>query len=161
MANSPKRPKSKAKTKGKETSPLARPASAPVQPAPVILPKAVVTLKDDASPPDVTTPEVSRPELHFTPPEPPEGLSPEIAQCILDSKFHEAYALSHEKPDQSEDLLVEFLLSLAAAVPIPRATVTDVVRKELARWASLKEFVGETSFASLSRDVSHCLHIFI
>lgn len=161
IATSPKRPKSKAKTKEKETSPLARPASAPVQPAPVILPKAVVTLKDDAPPPDVTMPEFSRPELHFTPPEPPQGLSPEIAQLILDSKFHEAYALSHEKTDQSEDLLVEFLLSLAAAVPIPRAAVLDTVRKELAMWTSLKEFMGETSFSSLSRDVSHCFRVFI
>eukprot|EP00804_Cyclotella_cryptica_P017526 CCRYP_006699-RA/>CCRYP_006699-RA protein AED:0.01 eAED:0.01 QI:265/1/1/1/1/1/3/77/1518 len=152
-ANSPKRPKSKVKNKEKQTSPLARPASAPVQPPPVILPDAVVTVKEETAPPDVNTANVCRPELHFTPPEPPQGLSPEIAQLILDSKFHEAYALSHEKSDQSEDLLVEFLLSLAAAVPIPKTAISDTVRNELAKRTSLKEFAGESTFASVSRDV--------
>jgi hypothetical protein len=152
-SNSPKRPK-RGKGKGKQSSPLARPSSAPVQPAQILLPKA--KSKDPPLLPNITETKEVNTELHFTPPEPPKGLSPEIAQLILDAKFHEAYAISQQTPNSSADLLIQFLLSLAAAIPIPKDSISGMLAKKLAKRDSLKEFVGESSFALTGREV--CLN---
>jgi hypothetical protein len=149
----PKRGK-KAKGKSKAASPVTRPSSAPVQPARIALPKALNS-KGPPLLPRVNEVKEAIPEVHFTPPEPPKGLSAEVAQHILDAKFHEAHALSQQSNDKlSTDLLIEFLLSLASAIPISQATVSEMVVKKLSKRPDLKEFAAESSFASDARKVS-------
>ena len=147
---SPKRAR-KGRGKGKGASPVTRPSSAPVQPARLVLPKAANSRGPPLLPNVSTIKE--EPEVHFTPPEPPKGLGSEIAQLILDAKFHEAYALAQQKPEQSAELLIEFLQTLAEAIPIPQATISEMLVKKLAKRASLKDFVGESNFASAAREV--------
>ena len=143
ITNPPKRSRKGRGGKGKQTSPkispLSRPSSAPAQPAPMILPKAVNPSKDPPLLPKVT---VTKAQLHFTPPEAPKGISSEVVQLILDAKFHEAYAL---KPDQSE-LMIEFLLLLARAIPISEKDVSDMLTNKLAKH-SLQEFLDESYVA--------------
>jgi hypothetical protein len=145
--------KGRKKGKSKATSPVTRPSSAPVQPARIVLPKAA----SKAPPllPHVSEVKETTPEIHFTPPEPPKGLNSEVAQLILDAKFHEAHALSQRSDDKlSVDLLIEFLLSLSSAIPISEATISEMLVKKLAKRPVLKEFASESSFASDARKVS-------
>jgi hypothetical protein len=129
-----------------------------VKPHPPVLPSVaeVITIKAiKLNPSNPTTikaadSQVASTELHFAPPDAPQGLSSELAQLIIDGKFYEALAVSKEKPGASEDLLIEYLLSLAAAVPIPRVAISDALGKKLSEWKSLKEFICE-----ITSDVSN------
>ena len=152
VTNSPKRSK-KSRGKGKQTSPLARPSSAPAQPAKIVLPKAVDPKKGPPRLPTITEAKKVKPKLHFTPPEPPKGLGSDIVQLILDAKFYKAFAIAEKKPDLSKDLLIEFLLSLAKAIPIPSGTISEMLEIKLNKWAVLDKFVGESSFASAAREI--------
>ena len=74
---------------------------------------------------------LSIPELNFALPAPPVGLDENIADLIAHAKFHEAYSLSQNKSNESEVLLVEFLLSLGAAIPIPKNVIGVLLVKKL------------------------------
>ena len=152
VSNSPKRSK-KARGKGKQTSPVTRPSSAPAQPAKIVLPKAVDPKKDPPRLPTISEAKNVKPVLHITPPEPPKGLGSDLVQLILDAKFHEAFALADKKPDVPKALLIEFLLSLAKAIPIPSDAISEMLATKLSKRAVLEKFGGESSFASAAREV--------
>lgn len=87
---------------------------------------------------------------------PPTGLRQDIADLIRGAKFHEARSLSQKKSDESESLLIQFLLSLSSAVPIPKEFIADTLKKKLSSsnyQSRLHKFVGSSSSASASRDV--------
>jgi hypothetical protein len=99
----------------------------------------------------------SIPELNFALPTPPMGLDKEIADLIAHAKFHEAHSLSQSKADKSELILVEFLLSLGAAIPIPQDLIAVPLVKKLGSsnyQLRLHEFAGSSSSATASREVS-------
>ncbi|KAL9183858.1 hypothetical protein ACHAXT_004714 [Thalassiosira profunda] len=100
--------------------------------------------------------EASLAEKNFTVPTPPEGLSQEMAVLIAGAKFHEAHSISAEKSEESEAHLIEFLLSLGAALPVPREFIASTLAKKLSSpnyLLRLHEFVGSSSAASTARDV--------
>jgi len=104
----------------------------------------------------VSRDEASISERGFAVPTPPKGLRPEIADLIARAEFHEAHSLSQQKSDDSETLLIKFLLSLGEAVPIPKEFITDSLVRKLSSsnyHLRLHEFVGNSSSASASRDV--------
>jgi hypothetical protein len=129
-------------TNSTEVAEIRRPASAP--PSPIELNS-------------MTVPMAGYGVGSFALPTPPKGLRQEIADLIAHAKFHEAHSLSQEKRDESKALLITFLLSLGAAVPIPKEVIADPLVKKLSSpkyQLRLHEFVGSSSSASASRDVS-------
>ena len=95
-------------------------------------------------------------ERSFAMPVPPKGLQKGIADLIVHAKFHEAHSLYKGKTDNSDAVLVKFLLSLGAAVPIPKEYIKEALVKKLSSsnyQLRLHEFVGSSSSASTSRDV--------
>lgn len=89
-------------------------------------------------------------------PNPPKGLQHDIANLIANAKFHEAYLLSLKKSGESEGLLIQFLLSVAEVVPIPKVSIEDPLVQKLSSsnyQLRLHEFVGSSSSATASRDV--------
>ena len=87
----------------------------------------------------------------------PEGLKQEIANLIANAQFHEAHSLSQMKSDESEALLIQYLLSLGAVVPVPKELISVPLVKKLSSsnyQLRLHEFVGSSSAATASRDVS-------
>lgn len=92
----------------------------------------------------------------FDIPSPPQGVSQDIADLITHAKFHEAHSLYNGKAGDSEALLVQFLLSLSAAVPISKDFIADALTKKLKSShykLRLHEFVGNSGSACASRDV--------
>ena len=90
-------------------------------------------------------------------PEPPEGLHQDIADLIALAKFHDAHVLFRSKSVEPDTLLVKFLLSLSAAIPISKDFIVDQLATQLgsANYRSrLNEFVGCSSSATASRNVS-------
>ncbi len=97
------------------------------------------------------------PEQSFAIPAPPEGLHQDVADLIALAKFHDAHSLSRRKSDQSDALLVKFLLSLSAAIPIYKEFIADRLVRQLGSayyQLRLKQFVGCSSSATASRNVS-------
>lgn len=93
----------------------------------------------------------------FAIPTPPEGLHQDIADLIALAKFHDAHSLSRTKSDETETLLVKFLLSLSTAIPISKEFIADQLVRQLgsANYLSrLNGFVGCSSLATASRNVS-------
>lgn len=96
----------------------------------------------------------------FTPitdniPVPSMGLHEDIVDLIVHAKFHEAYSLSQSKSDKSEDHLVKFLLSLGAAIPIPKALIADTLEKKIGSsyyHLQLHEFAGSSTSATALRE---------
>mmetsp|Transcript_32815 Transcript_32815/g.69018 ORF Transcript_32815/g.69018 Transcript_32815/m.69018 type:complete len:1658 (+) Transcript_32815:135-5108(+) len=157
--NSNKKMNTTEKGKSDQTAYVKRPASAPPSP-----PNSEV----NSSTPEgglctgisstrfVSHVEASTTELNFDAPPPPKGLRQEIADLISHAKFHEAHSLYQKKSDDSKALLIKFLLSLGAAVPIPKEFIADPLAKKLSTsnyQLRLHEFVGSSSSASASRDV--------
>lgn len=96
-------------------------------------------------------------ELNFALPAPPIGLDTEIADLIAHAKFHEAHSLAQSKSDESKVLLVEFLLSLGAAIPVPKDLIAVPLMKKLGSsnyQLRLHEFAGSSTSATASREVS-------
>lgn len=96
------------------------------------------------------------PEHSFAIPAPPEGLHQDVANLIALAKFHDAHSLSRRKSDQSDALLVKFLLSLSAAIPIYKEFIADRLVRQLGSayyQLRLKQFVGCSSSATASRNV--------
>ena len=95
--------------------------------------------------------------LLFNAPKRPKELHDEIADLIAGAKFHKAYLLSKQKSYGTDDLLVEFLTSLGAAVPIPKAMIANLLTESLSTSQykeRMRAFVGYNSSASAARDVS-------
>jgi len=94
-------------------------------------------------------------ERGFAVPNPPKGLHQKIADLIAHAKFHKAYAISQQKSDESKALLIKFLLSLGAAVPIHNESIAVSLETKLSSscQSCLHEFVGNSSSASASREV--------
>jgi hypothetical protein len=131
-----------------------RPALAPPSPRNFELNKPIPNGSSKAL---VSCDVASIPELNFALPTPPMGLDKEIADLIAHAKFHEAHSLSQSKADKSELLLVEFLLSLGAAIPIPKDLIAVPLVKKLGSsnfQLRLHEFAGSSSSATASREVS-------
>jgi len=92
----------------------------------------------------------------FDIPSPPQGVSQDIADLIAHAKFHKAHSLYKGKEEDSEALLIQFLLSLSAAVPISKDFIAEALTKKLKSShykLRLHEFVGNSSSACASRDV--------
>jgi len=131
-----------------------RPASGPLSP-PIVEKNNVApngrTLKDILS-----HDEASYSKRVLPVPTPPKGLRQEVADLIARAKFHEAYPLSQQKSDDSKALLIKFLLSLGAAVPIPTELIAEPLMEKLSSSnykLRLHEFLGSSDSASTSRDV--------
>mmetsp|Transcript_44871 Transcript_44871/g.94135 ORF Transcript_44871/g.94135 Transcript_44871/m.94135 type:complete len:1659 (-) Transcript_44871:52-5028(-) len=136
-----------------------RPASAPPSPPSF---EANDTTPNGGSSTDVSSKkivshdEASKSESSFALPPPPKGLHKEVADLIIHAKFHEARSLSQQRSDESEALLIQFLLSLGAAVPIPKELIADPLEEKLSSPSyqlRLHEFVGRSKSACTSRDV--------
>jgi len=92
----------------------------------------------------------------FDIPSPPQGVSQDIADLITHAKFHKAHSLYKGKEEDSEALLIQFLLTLSAAVPISKDFIADALTKKLKSShykLRLHEFVGNSTSACASRDV--------
>ena len=92
----------------------------------------------------------------FDLPRPPKGLHQDFADLIAHAKFHEAHSLSQEGKADDSKALIKFLLSLGAAVPIPKKIIMDALVKKIKSsnyQLRLHEFVGNSKSASASRDV--------
>ncbi len=103
-------------------------------------------------------------EQSFVTPAPPEGLHQDVADLIALAKFHDAHSLSRRKPDQSDTLLVKFLLSLSAAIPISKEFIADRLVRQLGSayyHLRLKQLVGCSNSASASRNVSAFFSFYI
>ena len=136
-----------AKIDAGQASDIARSASAPPSPH---SPAAVLSRRNSSESPIC--------ERSFALPVPPKGLQQGIADLIVHAKFHEAHSLysARGKTDNSYALLVKFLLSLGAAVPIPKEYIKEALVKKLSAsnyQLRLHEFVGSSSSSSTSRDV--------
>mmetsp|Transcript_5245 Transcript_5245/g.9395 ORF Transcript_5245/g.9395 Transcript_5245/m.9395 type:complete len:1645 (+) Transcript_5245:114-5048(+) len=145
--------------KSDQVADMKRPASAPPSPPSF---ETNSTTPNDGLPTDVSSKRIvsqdaaTNSERVFAVPTPPKGLRQEIADLIVHAKFHEAHSLSQKKSDESAALLIKFLLSLGAAVPIPKEFIADPLVKKLSSsnyQLRLHEFVGSSSAASASRDV--------
>ena len=149
----------KQKVKGKDDlSPIHRPSSEPVPPVSMNL-TGLSSVKKGAGSADPKLKALPAiPEVHFTPPAPPQGLDSDVFNLILRAKFHEAYSLLKEKStDLNDNLSVKFLRSLSAAIPIPTEMLSKLLLEKLETThneSSLVDFAGDSSFASDARDVS-------
>ncbi|KAL3808497.1 hypothetical protein ACHAXA_005867 [Cyclostephanos tholiformis] len=97
----------------------------------------------------------SIPELNFALPAPPVGMDKDIADLIAHGKFHDAHSRSQSESHESV-LLVDFLLSLGAAIPIPKDLIAVPLVKKLGSsnfQLRLHGFAGSSSSATASREV--------
>lgn len=95
---------------------------------------------------------------------PPEGLHQDVADLIAVAKFHDAHSLSRTQSTQSNPLMVTFLLSLSAAIPISKEKIANLLTRQLgsASYQSrLKELLGCSSSATALRNVSACSSSYI
>jgi len=97
--------------------------------------------------------------MRFIVPPLPDALKSEIADLICQSKFHEALETSvkedtttHNKPGVPKPNLVEYLLAVGAAVPIPKALIATPL-KERFNSPTLKNLGGNPGSSAIAREV--------
>lgn len=124
-----------------------------------LTPEPVTDMKRSASaPPPPHTPNGTK--KHITPlsdpTTPPIALHQDIADLIAQAKFHEAHSLSQSKSDESGVLLVNFLLSLGATIPISQSLIANMLEKKLCSsnyQLQLHELAGSGTSATAWREV--------
>lgn len=87
----------------------------------------------------------------------PEGLPSKIADTIADGKFYDACKSRKADPSIPEEPLVEFLLSLGGATPIPETLISNLLVQTMDTKSfrvKLRPFIGNDVAASDARDVS-------
>jgi hypothetical protein len=142
-----------------------RPASAPPSPlnfddsnSPVLAPPSTQQFEPNGSSKMIGSHDVaSISELNFALPAPPLGLNEDAADLIAHANFHEAYSLLQNKSQESEVLLVKFLLSLGAAIPISKDLIAVPLVKKMGSpnyQMRLHGFAGSNISATASGEVS-------
>jgi len=94
--------------------------------------------------------------LTLTHPMRPEGLPSKIADTIADGKFYDACILRKANPSIPKESLVEFLLSLSRATPIPETLISNLLVQTMDTKSfrvKLRSFIGIDVAASDARDV--------
>lgn len=96
----------------------------------------------------------------FFVPKPPLGLQREFSELILQSKFHEALLKFRRHPignfNKPEKILIDFLISVGSAVPIPKALIANPLKERLnaPQNKKLSQILGGGgNSASVMRDV--------
>ncbi len=105
------------------------------------------------SPPEHATPK----RLTLSRPKRPDGLPSDIADTIASGKFYEAWKSRKENPSLPEGSLVEFLLLLGGATPIPDTLISDHLVQTMDTESfriKLRSFIGTEVAASDARGVS-------
>jgi hypothetical protein len=124
-----------------------------------LTPEQVTDMKRSSSaPPSPHTPNGTKKHIASISdlPTSPIALHQDIADLIAQAKFHEAYSLSQSKSDESGVLLVDFLLSLGATIPISKSLIANTLEKKLCSsnyQLRLHELAGSGTSATASREV--------
>lgn len=124
-----------------------------------LTPELVTDMKRSSSaPPSPHTPNGTKKHIASISdlPTSPIALHQDVADLIAQAKFYEAHSLSQSKSDVSGVLLVNFLLSLGATIPISKSLIANMLEKKLCLsnyQLRLHELAGSGTSATASREV--------